>query len=110
MLDKSRAVDYSTHTNHGVTAMSDLNAQGKRPHWHSYSDPMSAAKTKTLRKLLETDDRIVGFTKEPDGTFIYTNSREWDDGNGAGTFREDTETAAVKKYKERVTRNTTGRI
>lgn len=76
----------------------------------SYSDPMSAIKTKALRNLVEKDERIVAFTSEQDGVFIYTNTAEWDDGNGAGTFRGDTETGAVKRYKDNVTKNTEGRM
>lgn len=63
-----------------------------------YSDPIEAAKTKTLRRLIEQDERIVAFTVEPDGVFIYTNSDEWCDDAGAGTWREDTETAVVKSF------------
>lgn len=74
----------------------------------SYSDKIETA-PKTLRRLIEKDTRIVAFTIEPDGCFIYTNTAEWDDGNGCGTFREDTVTAAIKSYKRDVTRNDEGR-
>lgn len=77
----------------------------KLPHWHSYSDHIEAARTKTLRRLLETDMRIVGFTIEPDGVFIYTNSAEWCEAMnpGCGTWRADTETAAVRDFLSSVT-------
>lgn len=58
-------------------------------------------KTKTLREALN-DPRIVGLSIEADGVFIYTNSAEWCDAYGAGTFRADTETAAVRKFKSEV--------
>jgi hypothetical protein len=70
----------------------------KLAHWHSYSDHIEAARTKTLRKLLETDARIVGFTIEDDGVFIYTNSDEWCSSGGGGTWRADTETGAVRDF------------
>lgn len=76
----------------------------------SYSSPMSAIRTKALRRLVESDHRIEAFTIEDDGVFIYTNTAEWDDGNGAGTFRGDSETAAVRYFLRTVTRNDSGRI
>lgn len=59
-------------------------------------------RTKALQRLIETDKRIVGLSIEADGVFIYTNSWEWCDSHGAGGFRGDSETAAIKRYKERV--------
>jgi hypothetical protein len=63
-------------------------------------------RTKTLRRFLEREapHRVVGLSIEPDGVFIYTRSAEWCDDAGAGTFREDSETAAVRKFYERVQR------
>jgi hypothetical protein len=71
-------------------------------------------RTKTLRAFIAKEGpqgtgRVEGLSIEADGVFIYTNSAVWDDGNGAGTFRENSETLAVKKFYERVTRNTEGR-
>lgn len=60
-------------------------------------------KTAAMRKFLEKEKyRIVGMTIEADGVFIYTNSHEWCDDSGAGTFRGDSETAAIKRFYERV--------
>lgn len=70
----------------------------------SYSDPLSRIRTKTMRALVESDARIVAFTIEHVGVFIYTNSDEWCDDHGSGTFRGDSETAAVQRYRERVQR------
>lgn len=70
----------------------------------SYSDPIERARTKTLRRLVERDPRVVGFTIEGDGVFIYTNSSEWCDDAGSGTFRGDSETDAVRRFRERVQR------
>jgi glucose/arabinose dehydrogenase len=46
--------------------------------------------------------RVVGVISDPDGVFIYTDSNEWCDDAGAGTFRGDTETTAIKHFKSRV--------
>lgn len=67
----------------------------------SYSDKLGRA-PKTLRTLIEKDERIVGFTIEPDGCFIYTNSAEWCDDSGSGTFSGHNVTAAIRRYKENV--------
>lgn len=56
-------------------------------------------KTKVMRKFLEREkNRVVGLSIEDDGVFIYTNSWEWCDDQGAGTFRADSETAAIKDF------------
>ena len=68
---------------------------------HSYSDKLSSAPV-TLRRLIEKDERIVAFTIEPDGVFIYTNSNEWCNDDGAGTFRADTVREAIADYKMNV--------
>lgn len=69
-------------------------------HWHDYSDPLCRAKTKTLRKLLLKDKRIIGFTSEGrDGVFIYTDSAFWCDDAGSGTFRGNTEAQAARNFK-----------
>ncbi|QBP06439.1 hypothetical protein CPT_Mendera_284 [Stenotrophomonas phage Mendera] len=68
----------------------------------SYSDPIETA-GKRLRALIESDERIVAFAKEPDGVFIYTNSSEWVcDGTLSGTFRGDNVTDAIRWYKQNV--------
>lgn len=60
-------------------------------------------KTKAMRVFLEKEKhRVTGLSIEDDGVFIYTNSNEWCDGNGSGTFREDTETKAIAKFYSRV--------
>ena len=62
-------------------------------------------KTKALAKLIKTDPRIMGMSIElPDGVFIYTDSAEWCDDAGAGTFRGDSETDAIRKYRARIQR------
>lgn len=68
-------------------------------------------KTKAMARFLAKEEgRVVGLSIEgDDGVFIYTNSIEWDDGNGSGTFRGDSETAAIANFNARVTRNTEGR-
>ena len=60
-------------------------------------------RTKAMQKFLEQEQgRVVGLSIEPDGVFIYTNSSEWCDDAGSGTFRGDSETAAIRRFRERV--------
>ena len=66
-----------------------------------YSDRLEKA-PKMLRSMIERDERIVAYTIEPDGCFIYTVSAEWCDDDGSGTFRGDTVTEAIRKYKKLV--------
>ena len=71
---------------------------------------LGRVRTKTLGHLIDRDHRITDVSLEgADGVFIYTRSAEWDDGNGSGTFRGDSETDAVRNYLDRVQRNTEGR-
>jgi hypothetical protein len=46
--------------------------------------------------------RVTGLSIEPDGVFIYTTSALWCDDAGAGTFRADSETAAIRTFYDRV--------
>lgn len=67
----------------------------------SFSKP----RTKAMQKFLEKEGpngtgRVVGLSIECDGVFIYTNSDEWCDDSGAGTFRGDSETAAIRWFYE----------
>lgn len=56
-------------------------------------------KTKALRDFIAANSvRLKGISIEADGVFIYTDSSLWCDDAGAGTFRGDTETAAVKRF------------
>lgn len=48
--------------------------------------------------------RVTGFSREADGVFIYTDSSQWCDDHGAGTFRGDTEAAAMRRFKAQVQR------
>ncbi|QIG74679.1 hypothetical protein EVC12_044 [Rhizobium phage RHph_I42] len=60
-------------------------------------------KTKAMKTFLEMEkSRIVGLSIEADGVFIYTRSHEWCDDAGSGTFRADSETAAIRAFYERV--------
>lgn len=69
----------------------------------SYSDPISKIKTAALRNLIQKDKRIVAFSIEgDDGVFIYTNSNEWCDDSGSGTFHGSSEGAAVKNFLRNV--------
>lgn len=62
-------------------------------------------KTKAMAKFLDKEEwRVIGLSIEDDGVFIYTDSSQWSDDAGAGTFRADSETAAIKTFYERVTR------
>jgi len=62
--------------------------------------------TKRLRQFIAKEGpngsgRVIGLSVEPDGVFIYTNSHEWCDDAGAGTFRGDSETAAIERFQQR---------
>jgi hypothetical protein len=65
-------------------------------------------RTATLRALIAKEGptgtgRIVGLSIEgADGVFIYTESAKWCDDSGSGTFRGDSETAACRRFLERV--------
>lgn len=72
-----------------------------------YSDCISRAPAR-LRRLIDSDPRIIGFSIEEDGVFIYTDSSKWDDGNGSGTFRGDTVAEAISRYKTNVQENPGG--
>lgn len=69
----------------------------------TYSDRLETA-PKTLQKLIREDLRIVGFSIEEDGCFIYTDSSEWCERytGDCGTFRENSVTAAIRAYKDGV--------
>jgi hypothetical protein len=67
-------------------------------------------RTKAMASFLRKErGRVVGLSIEPDGVFIYTNSDEWCDDAGAGTFRGDSETQAIKRFYDRVQRSTANR-
>ena len=71
-------------------------------HWDMTFDK---PRTKAMKNFLARErDRVVGLSIETDGVFIYTNSHEWHDGGLSGTFRDDSETAAIKRFYERVTK------
>jgi len=62
-------------------------------------------RTAAMRQFLQKEaHRVVGLSIEADGVFIYTRSAEWCDDSGSGTFRADSETAAIKKFYARVRR------
>lgn len=67
----------------------------------AYSDPIERAPV-TLRRLIERDPRIVAFTIEPGGCFIYTDAEQWCHDEGNGTFRGDTVAAAIRFFKSEV--------
>lgn len=59
-------------------------------------------KTKTFNDFIAKEreaGRITGYSIEDDGVFIYTDTDRFADDAGAGTFRGDSETAAIKQYK-----------
>lgn len=56
-------------------------------------------KTQAMRRFLQRERaRITGLSIEDDGVFIYTDSSKWCDDAGAGTFRADSETQAIKLF------------
>ena len=58
--------------------------------------------TKRLQKLVESDPRVTGYSIEPDGVFIYTDSSKWCDDHGSGTFTGETESEAIQRFKDQV--------
>lgn len=71
---------------------------------------MDIPRTRAMKAFLVKEAyRVVDMTIEPDGVFIYTKSADWDDGNGSGTFRGDSETQAIKRFYRCVRRNSAGR-
>lgn len=71
------------------------------------SDPrFDTPQTETLYRFLETEatnrGRVTGLSIEDDGVFIYTNSSEWCDDAGSGTFRGDSESGAIRRFREQV--------
>lgn len=46
--------------------------------------------------------RCTGMSIEPDGVFLYTDSSKWCDDAGGGTYRGDSETAAIRRFKDQV--------
>lgn len=67
-------------------------------------------RTATMRRFLAAErERVTGLSIEPpDGVFIYTDSAEWCDDSGSGTFRGDSETDAIRVFRERVRRAPAG--
>lgn len=66
-------------------------------------------RTKAMKNFLQKEaHRIVGLSIEDDGVFIYTNSIDWCDDSGSGTFRDDSETAAIRYFYQMVRENTEG--
>lgn len=61
-----------------------------------------APKTLAMRRFLEKEaHRVTGLSIEgADGVFIYTDSSLWCDDGGSGTFRGDSETAAIRNFYE----------
>jgi hypothetical protein len=67
-------------------------------------------RTKAMAAFLAKEaHRVTGLEIGSDGVFIFTRSAEWCDDAGAGTFRGDSETQAVRRFYDRVQRNTDGR-
>ncbi len=76
-------------------------AYSRRPVYEASPDKYSTPKTKAMRDFLAKEsDRVVGLSIEDDGVFITTDTSQWTDDAGGGTFRADTETAAIKLFNE----------
>ena len=73
----------------------------------SYSDPYHTLSGR-LKKLVDSDPRVIAISVEEDGVFIYTETSKWDDGNGSGTFRGDNISEAIRWYKANVQENPGG--
>jgi hypothetical protein len=70
------------------------------------SGQFDTPRTKAMTAFLQRErGRVTGLSIESDGVFIYTDSAEWCDDAGAGTFRGDSETQAIRHFYERVQRS-----
>lgn len=59
--------------------------------------------TQAMRNFLRKEAyRITGFEISDDSFWLYTDSSEWCDDNGASGFRASSETAVIKKFYDRV--------
>ena len=62
-------------------------------------------KTKALQAFLKANShRITNVTIDSDGVWLFTDSSHWHDGNSSGTFRGDSEAAAIRKFNDRITK------
>jgi hypothetical protein len=68
----------------------------------AFDTPATATLYAFLDKEANNRRRVTGLSIEPDGVFIYTDSSKWCDDAGAGTFRGDSETAAIRRFNEMV--------
>jgi hypothetical protein len=60
-------------------------------------------KTKALRDFMKANaHRVTDLAIESDGVWIYTDPLEWCDEHGAGTFRGDSESAAIRRFRDTV--------
>lgn len=60
-------------------------------------------RTVSMERFLKREaHRVTGLSIEDDGVFIYTDSAQWCDDAGSGTFRADSETAAIRAFYDRV--------
>jgi hypothetical protein len=71
-----------------------------------------APKTKTFRDfLVREQDRVTGYSieaaehvRDKASVWIYTDSAQWSDDAGSGSFRGTSETNAIKAFYARVQR------
>lgn len=68
----------------------------------TYNDALATA-PRMRRRAIDCDSRIIAFTVEPDGVFLYADSAHWCDA-GLGTFRGATAREAVARFKREVRR------
>ena len=62
-------------------------------------------KTKSLQAFLKANShRVTHVIIDSDGVWLFTNSSQWHDGNNSGTFRGDSEAAAIRKFNDRITK------
>ena len=52
--------------------------------------------------LKKEEKRVTSYSIESDGIFIYTDSSNWCDCHGSGTFRGDTPKEAIANFYKRV--------
>lgn len=99
----------AAETVHGTPADNDLyNPIINGPTWQEQTKAFATPKTDAMYRFLDTEvnnrQRVTGLSIEPDGVFIYTDSDKWCDDAGAGTFRGDSESAAIRRFRDQVKR------
>ena len=62
-------------------------------------------KTKALQAFIKANShRVTRVTIDSDGVWLFTDNSKWCDDHGSGTFRGDSEAAAMRRFNDRITK------